>query len=161
PPLDPFNSASLGSGSATTLTKGRCDPDAPGCDLNKCTAMSESARKTLSCMEKAGGDNKLPNYMAQGIGCDPTVCDPAESSAGRGIRGAQCLAAINPNTSEASVSKQCGVVTCAAGESVFRTPAGQCGCGAPSQDAGAGSTFFMGICSEVTDCEWGPAQYKN
>lgn len=143
------------------IRRGRCDPDNPECDANRCTAMSESARKTMACVKKMSQDTQPPEFMARGLGCDPNNCDPEETTATSAPRGSKCLALMDPGASQGLVMKQCGLVYCAGGESAFVTSQGTCGCGlAPALGAGVNQTLAS-QCSNLTYCESGTAEYKN
>ncbi len=141
--------------------RGRCDPDNPECDANRCTAMSESARKTMACVKKTTQDTQPPEFMARGLGCDPRNCDPEETTATSAPRGSKCLALMDPGASQGLVMKQCGLVYCAGGESAFVTSQGTCGCGAAPALGGGVNQSLASQCSNLTYCESGTAEYKN
>lgn len=157
--IAPLNGASV-VGNRTTV-RGRCDPDNPECEQNRCTAMSESARRTMACVRKAAQGSQLPQFMARGLGCDPRNCDPEETTATNAPRGFNCLELMNPGASQGVVMKQCGLVHCAGGESTFVNSRGQCGCGAAPSPGGGARRSLANQCSEVTRCESGAAEYKN
>jgi len=174
PKLDPLRQAGLlildfarsksGSTSAAVetlkATRGRCDPDNPDCEMNKCGAMSESARKTMACVKRKAEESSLPEFMARGLKCDPRSCDPEETTATDGLRESACIKTMGPDDSQSRVTKQCGLVHCASSEVAFVTASGQCNCSAPAT-LGAGVEQSLSNHCAAARCESGAAEFKN
>ncbi len=87
----------------------RCPPDAPDCGDNSCTAMSEAARRTLSCFEHLGRRSDDLEGRTFGPG-QPGVFDPSPLDDAADARWTPCLESLSNEADPAA--PRCWAVDC-------------------------------------------------